>query len=160
MAPIAAIIISLFWCTVAVLIAGSRGYTPRGIVLCVAGIIAGGVLAGWPGSYVLTDWGVIARANGEFGAHVNAVACGAVFLGALCGLYGAERLRENEFPTATQIFNAALGLIFGGLGGAVVLFMTYSTWGWGLATFGLFPAIVSAAALAGSALGHRFPDWK
>ena len=108
---------------------------------------------------MLTDWGVIARANGEFGAHVNAVAC-ARFSWSGCGLYGAERLRENEFPTATQIFNAALGLIFGGLGGAVVLFMTYSTWGWGLATFGLFPAIVSAAALAGSALGHRFPDLK
>lgn len=160
MAPVAAIIISVFWCTVAALIAGSRGYSPRGIALCAAGIIAGGVLAGWPGAYVLTDWGVIARSDGAFGAHVNAAACGAVFLGSLCGLYGAERLREHEFPTATQIFNAALGLLFGGLGGAVVLFMTYSTWGWSLATFGLFPAVVSAGAIAGSAIGHRLPDLK
>jgi hypothetical protein len=160
MAPIAALIMTIFWCTVAVLIAGSRGYTAKGISLCMAGAIAGGFLAWWAGRDVLTAWSVIIRADGEFGPHVNSVACGAVFLGALCGLYAGEHLREHQAPTGTQLLNAGLGLIFGGLAGAVILFISYSSWGWGLAVFGLFPAVVSAGGLAGSAIGHKLPDLK
>jgi len=157
LAPFAAIFIALFWCLVALLIVGSKGYTPGGIVLCLAGIIAGGVAAYLPGAYALSGWGAIVDPGGEFG-HVTTVACAAIFVGALFGLYVAERLRERAFPSTRQIFNAALGFLFGGMGGYVILFFTHGTWAHHLGAFALFPAIVSTAMLAGSAIAHPWPD--
>ena len=155
LAPIAAVVIALFWCIVALLIAWSRGYTPGGIALCLGGIIAGGVGAGLVGKYALTDWSAIMSDQRE-----TVVACAAVLVGALCGLSVTERLRDHQFPTPQQLLTATFGFLFGGMGGFVILFFTYQTWARGLSLYVLVPGTIASATLAGSAISHRLPDLK
>jgi hypothetical protein len=155
MAPIAAIIIGIFWSVVALLIAWSRGYSPRGILLCLAGLLIGGGGAGWIGAYALPDWKAIGSNQ-----HDSVAACAAVLLGALAGLYLAERLRDHQFPSNRQVATAALGFIFGGLGALVILAFTQDTWAEKVAMFALMPATIATATLAGSAISHRLPDLK
>ena len=151
--PITAIFIALFWCVVALLITWGRGYTPRGIVLCLAGIIVGGVGAGSVGSYALSGWTDIIESQNE-----KVMACAAVLIGALCGLYITERLRDHEFPTPRQLMTAMFGFCFGGMAGLVIFYLTRQTWAERLSLFVLMPAIIGTATLAGSAISHRLPD--
>lgn len=160
MGPFAAIFFAVFWCAVALLIIWSRGYSPGAIALCLVAILAGGGLGALPGAYALTHWSVIADDGGEAGQRFTAVACGAVFVGALCGLFVAERLRERQFLTARQLLNACIGFLLGGMCGYVLIFLSHGTWAQSLTSFGLFPATVSTAILAGSAMGHPLPDLK
>jgi hypothetical protein len=153
MAAITVIVVAAFWCVGALLITWSRGYTPRGILLCLAGIILGGIGAGYAGNYALTSWTVINSTE-----HVKVMACVAVLVGVLCGLYVAERLRDHEFPSTRQLMTATFGFIFGGMAGYVLLFFTYNTWAQHLTMFALIPATLSTATLAGSAMSHRIPD--
>lgn len=158
MIPLAAIIMSLFWCISALLIIRSRGYSPGGILLCLACILGGGLLAGLPGAYALSGWGAIADPGTQLGSHATPVACAAIFIGALCGLYLAERWRDHEFPSGRQLLNAMFGFLLGGMAGYVLLAMTLHTWAGILGEFALFPATLSTATLAGSAIGHRLPE--
>jgi hypothetical protein len=153
MAAITAILVAAFWCVGAVLIAWSRGYTPWGIVLCLSGIIVGGAGAGYVGNYALTSWTVISSTE-----NVKIMACVAVLVGVLCGLYVAERLRDHEFPTTRQLMTATFGFIMGGMAGYVLLFFTSNTWAQGMTMFALIPATIGTATLAGSAMSHRFTD--
>jgi hypothetical protein len=153
MAAITAIVVAAFWCVGALLIAWSRGYTPRGILLCLAGILVGGGGAGYAGAYALTSWNVISSTE-----NAKVMACAAVFLGVLCGLYLAERLRDHEFPSTRQLMTATFGFIVGGMAGYVLLFFTYNTWAQNVTIFGLIPATIGTATLAGSAMSHKFTD--
>jgi hypothetical protein len=153
MAPFAAIFVALFWSTVSLLIAWSRGYTPRGIALCLGGILLGGAGAAWPGSYALTGWNVMISSEQE-----TSVACLAILVGALCGLYVTERLRDHEFPSPRQLMTAIFGFLFGLIAGYIMLFFTYHTWAQPICVYGLIPLTIGSATLAGSAISHSFPD--
>ena len=159
-APFAAIFIALFWCLVGLLIVGSKGYSLRAIVLCLLAIVGGGVLAGLPGAYAIKGWDAIIDPGPQAGPNVPPIALAAVLFGSLCGLYVAERVRDREFPSVRQIFNAIIGFLIGGMAGYVIVFFTHDTWARQLGTFLLFPAIVSTAMLAGSAIAHPWPENK
>ena len=137
------------------LITWSRGYSPGGILLCMAGLIFGGVGAGWIGSYALPGWNAIGVKQND-----TVIACAAVLIGALAGLYVAERLRDHQFPSNQQVLTAAFGFIFGGLGAYVILAFTVDTWAANLTKFALIPVTIASATVAGSAISHRLPDLK
>ena len=153
MASLVGIFIALCWCTTALLIAWSRGYTPLWIAVCLGGIIAGGVVAAIPGAYALTGWSMIVKTQAE-----GTVECAAILVGAMCGLYLTERLREHHFPSLRQLMTAFFGFLFGLLAGYMILFFTYDGWARNLGMFVLFPLTLGSATLAGSAISHAPVD--
>ncbi len=155
MGPIVAIIVAASWCMAALYFTAIRGYSPRGIALCLIGIIGGGVGAWLPGRYALTSWRVIVTSG-----NVNTMACFAILIGALCGLYVTERLRDNEFPSTRQLLGATFGFLFGGMMAYLLLFFSYNTWGHDLTMYLLIPATIGTAMLAGSAMSHKVSEPK
>src|SRR5262245_46621271 len=73
MTGLTAIVMCIFWCVVALLITGARGYSIGGIALCLIGILIGGGVAGWAGWYALTGWNVVVSTQNE-----KIAACAAV----------------------------------------------------------------------------------
>jgi NAD/NADP transhydrogenase beta subunit len=150
MLPIAGIFVALLWCTTALLIAWSRGYSPLAIVLCLVCIIGGSVAAGLPGAYALTGWSLVARSQAE-----GTMECAAILIGAMCGLYVAERIRDGQFPSLRQLMTAFFGFLFGLAAAFFILAFTNQSWARNLGIFALIPITIGSATLAGSAISSE-----